>query len=148
MSGSFTHLLRVRYSECDAQGVVFNAKYAEYVDIAATEFTRAMWGGYAEMVNSGVDNQVVSLTIDWKAPGRFDDVLAIEVDVAHIGNTSYSLQLKFLKHGARELIAQARITYVFVDSSNYTKIPIPADLRKKLEIGANGLVSNHSGVTI
>ncbi len=148
MSASFTHLLRVRYSECDAQGVVFNAKYAEYVDIAATEFTRAMWGSYAEMVNSGVDNQVVSLTIDWKAPGRFDDVQAIEVDVAHIGNTSYSLQLKFLKHEARELIAQARITYVFVDSSNYTKIPIPTYLRKKLEIGAKGLVSNHSGVTI
>ena len=35
----FELLLRVRYSECDAQEVVFNARYADYADLAATEFT-------------------------------------------------------------------------------------------------------------
>ena len=32
----FTLLLRVRYGECDAQEVVFNARYADYIDIAMT----------------------------------------------------------------------------------------------------------------
>ena len=77
MSKPFTHYLRVRYSECDAQKVVFNAKYAEYVDIAATELMRVLWGPYEDVLASGVDNQVVSLTINWRAPAAFDDVLAI-----------------------------------------------------------------------
>ncbi len=30
LSENFTLLLRVRYGECDAQQVVFNARYADY----------------------------------------------------------------------------------------------------------------------
>ena len=40
----FRLLLRVRYGECDAQQVVFNARYGDYVDVAATEFYRAVFG--------------------------------------------------------------------------------------------------------
>ena len=46
MTNDFCYLLRVRYSECDAQKVVFNGRYSDYVDIAAGEFTRAIWGDY------------------------------------------------------------------------------------------------------
>ena len=31
-------LIRVRYGECDAQGVLFNARYMDLVDVAFTEF--------------------------------------------------------------------------------------------------------------
>jgi acyl-CoA thioester hydrolase len=37
----FRYYLRVRYSECDSQKVVFNARYGEYVDLAVTEYVRA-----------------------------------------------------------------------------------------------------------
>jgi acyl-CoA thioesterase FadM len=40
----FRYLLRVRYGECDAQKIVYNARYGDYVDLAATEFLRAIWG--------------------------------------------------------------------------------------------------------
>ena len=36
----FSHRLRVRYGECDAQGIVFNANYLAYVDVALTELWR------------------------------------------------------------------------------------------------------------
>lgn len=148
MSDVFTHLLRVRYSECDAQQVVFNAKYAEYADIAATEFTRAIWGNYGEMLASGFDNQVVSLTIDWKAPAEFDDVLAIRVQVSHVGTTSYSLVMDFIMHETGQSIAQAKVTYVFVDTKSYSKTPVPQTMRGQLERGAVGVISNHAGVVI
>jgi acyl-CoA thioester hydrolase len=37
----FRYYLRVRYSECDAQKIVFNARYGEYVDLAVSEFMRS-----------------------------------------------------------------------------------------------------------
>ena len=74
MKPAFTFLLRVRYSECDAQKVVFNARYAEYVDIAATEFMRAIWGGYDHLLERGIDFQVVNLNINWLASAHFDEV--------------------------------------------------------------------------
>lgn len=145
MSNVFTHYLRVRYSECDPQQVVFNARYAEYVDVAATEFTRALWGGYENVLEMGVDTQVVNLTIDWRAPAHFDEVLAVQVEVAHMGNTSYSLAMTFINCGSSTLIATAKVTYVFINGESHTKTPIPAKLRASLERGAEGQSSNHAG---
>ena len=50
----FRYYLRVRYGECDAQKVVFNARYADYVDLAAVEFLRALGYG-AELVSGELD---------------------------------------------------------------------------------------------
>ena len=74
----FTLKIRVRYGECDAQQVVFNARYADYVDLAATEYYRALFGGYHALIASGYDTQVVRLDIHWRSPARFDEVLALE----------------------------------------------------------------------
>ncbi len=148
MTKPFTHYLRVRYSECDAQQIVFNAKYAEYVDIAATEFTRAIWGDYADVLAQGIDNQVVSLKIDWQAPAKFDEVLAIQVDVEHIGNTSYAFKLYFSNHAKETRLAEATIVYVCVDSKTYQKKALPEHLREKLAAGAAGKSTNHAGITL
>ena len=149
MTKNFSVYLRVRYAECDAQKVVFNAKYAEYADVAATEFTRAIWGDYSTLLESGVDNQVVSLTIDWLAPAIFDDVLQIEVATHHIGNTSYSLDMQVKRdNGAEEqvkLLAKIRLTYVMVSTTTYEKMPIPDVLREPLDAGAAGIVIDQSG---
>ena len=61
---NFTLLLRVRYAECDAQQVVFNARYADYIDVAMTEYFREVVGGFQSLLDKGLDNQVVSLHID------------------------------------------------------------------------------------
>ena len=58
-------LIRVRYGECDAQGVLFNARYMDLVDVAFTEFERVVWGGHAVLLDAGLDTQVVSMKIDW-----------------------------------------------------------------------------------
>ena len=52
---AFRHRLRVRYVECDAQGVVFNAHYLAYFDIGITELWREALGSYQDMLDAGVD---------------------------------------------------------------------------------------------
>ena len=51
MSAPFRYYLRVRYAECDAQKVVFNARYGAFVDLGFTEFLRAL--GYGEALADG-----------------------------------------------------------------------------------------------
>ena len=41
MTQRFRYYLRVRYQECDAQQVVFNARYGDYIDLTCFEFLRA-----------------------------------------------------------------------------------------------------------
>jgi len=143
----FTYLLRVRYSECDAQKVVFNAKYAEYLDIAATEYTRMIWGDYDDIVASGIENQVVNMTLSWSSPAKFDDVLAIEVHNSKQGNSSYTLSFSLKNHATGALIATGEIVYVMVDAKHFTTLSIPENLRATLEKGAPSVVVNHAGVS-
>ncbi|WP_394560580.1 acyl-CoA thioesterase [Aquipseudomonas alcaligenes] len=141
----FRLLLRVRYGECDAQQVVFNARYGDYVDVAATEFYRAVFGSYQALLEQGLDSQVVRMVTDWSAPARFDDVLQLEVSSLHLGNSSFTLQVDIRRHADQATIARSEITYVMVDAQAFSKTPIPDAIRTQLERGAPGVTVNQAG---
>jgi acyl-CoA thioester hydrolase len=147
LSEHFTLLLRVRYGECDAQQVVFNARYADYIDIAMTEYFREAVGGFQYLLDQGLDNQVVSLHIDWHSSAKFDDVLAISVTSTKLGNTSYGFDILINDYISQKLIAKSSMTYVMVDTQNYHKTPVPDWLREKLLSSTSWPLINHAGVT-
>lgn len=140
----FRYYLRVRYGECDAQKVVFNARYGDYVDLAATEFLRAI--GFRDVMMDGpLDYQVVKQTIEWKASARFDQVLEVSVHAQQIGNTSFTLMFEFRIAGDKPVIATVQTVYVLVDAKELAKTSLPPDLRAALEVGAAGTVTDHAG---
>jgi acyl-CoA thioester hydrolase len=143
MPDAFRYYLRVRYNECDAQKVVFNARYGEYLDLAVGEFFRALGYG-AEMVSGALDYQLVKQTLEWKAPARYDDVLEIRVATRHLGNTSFTLGCEFRIAGAEPVIATGETVYVLVDSATLSKMPLPDALRAALQRGSTARV-DHAG---
>jgi acyl-CoA thioester hydrolase len=142
-SNRFSYFLRVRYGECDAQKVVFNSRYGEYVDLAAAEFLRVL-GFEHEIQTAELDYQVVKQTTEWRAPARFDQVLEISVSTKHLGTTSFTLATEFRIAGEEALIATSESVYVHVDTHTLKKAPIPARLRDALERGAAGKSVDHA----
>lgn len=141
----FTFRFRVRYGECDAQGVVFNARYADFVDITVNEYIRTLFGDYQNMLAQDLDIQVVSLTVNWKAPAKFDDVLEARLVPGRVGNTSFSLHVEFFRFGEPDLVVNADITYVLIRPSEMTKTAISDRVRTLLEQGGPGVVISHAG---
>jgi acyl-CoA thioester hydrolase len=127
----FTHELRVRYSECDAQGIVFNANFLTYVDVVLTEIWRESMGSYDLLLETGVDTVVAEANMRFLAPTRFDDVLRIEGGFDGLGTTSTTLKLKFWRDDT--LLVEADIRYVFVDLEKWEKAEIPAKVREGLK---------------
>lgn len=124
----------MRYGECDAQGVVFNARYADYADIAATEYLRALIGDYTQLQQAGFDNQVVSFHIDWKTSAVFDDVLSLRVTTTHVGNTSFQFTIECAKRikDDWQKVATMQITYVMVTATEFVKCAIPDVIKSAL----------------
>jgi len=131
MSRPFTHALRVRYGECDPQGVVFNANFFMYFDVALTELWREALGSYTDMTASGTDMVVAEARARYLAPAVFDDELEIEVLVTHLGTTSMLTRMS-VRRGATEVVA-GEMRHVFVDVEHGTKTAIPEDIRRGLE---------------
>ena len=86
--GPFSHRLRVRYCECDPQGVVFNGNYFTYFDVAMTEFHRQVIGEYADLVNAGLEMVVAEASARYLAPAHFDEELDIELAPGRLGTSS------------------------------------------------------------
>jgi acyl-CoA thioester hydrolase len=130
MSEVFVHRLRVRYSECDQQGVVFNGHYLFYYDVAITELFRAKIGPYKDIVARGIDIVVAEARLRFRAGARFDDELDIEMPVQHLGTTSMVIHPVFRVDG--QLMVDGEMRHVFVDPETLTKKPIPDDMRAAL----------------
>jgi acyl-CoA thioester hydrolase len=128
---TFTYELRVRYGECDPQGIVFNANYLLYFDVAFTEFWRARVGTWQEMVDGGVDAVVAEANVRFLAPARFDDMLALAVVTDELGTTSTTTRIDVRRDG--ELLVEGRLRHVFVDTGTWAKTPMPEAIRAKLE---------------
>jgi acyl-CoA thioester hydrolase len=128
---SFVHELRVRYGECDPQGIVFNANYLLYFDVAFTEYWRARVGPWQEMVAAGVDAVVAEANLRFRSPARFDDVLELEVTTEELGTTSTTTRLDIRRDDV--LLVEARLRHVFVDTGTWAKTDMPAWIRERLE---------------
>lgn len=128
----FTHQLRVRYSECDAQGVVFNANWFLFVDVAMMEFWRRLVGGYrALQTEYGLEVVMAKNGADFRAPAHFDDVIGVTPTIDHVGNSS--LRMKFQVKRDDDLLWEAFAVYVFVDQKTMRPTPIPIEIRAKLQ---------------
>jgi acyl-CoA thioester hydrolase len=125
----FRYPLRVRYHECDAQGVVFNANYLVYFDVVITELWREL-GGYSEMVDAGQDLVVAESGVRFRSPLRFDDEFEGVARITRLGTTSMIVSIALERDG--ELCAEGENRYVFISSNGDGKTPIPDRLRESM----------------
>jgi acyl-CoA thioester hydrolase len=133
MREPFRHRVRVRFNECDPQGVVFYANYLMYVDVAMTEFWREAVGGYAAMVETGTDVMVAEAKLRYRESARFDDEVDVSMWVTQLGTTSVvsGYALKRAADGA--LLVEGELRQVFVDGTTYEKRAMPERVRAGLD---------------
>jgi acyl-CoA thioester hydrolase len=75
----FSTDLTVRFSETDAQGVVHNAVYLVWFEIARIAYLGQFSGGYKGLVEQGVDATTIEAYVRYLDGTRFDDELRIHV---------------------------------------------------------------------
>ena len=127
---NFSFTLRVRWSECDVQGVVFNVAYANYVDIGQAEYFRNLGIAiYDPEVRRFFDFATVKMSIDFFAPGRLDDVLRVYWKIHHIGNSSLTARSEIFRGCEDEPLARAEVVYVNYDDASRASRPVSDGLR-------------------
>ena len=128
---SFRHRIRVRYSDCDPQGVLFNANYLTYFDIAITELWREALGAYEEMHELGVDLVVAEATVRYLAPIPFDAEVDLLPVVSRLGTTSIATAITITSEAG--IHAEGEMRHVVVGFGGTEKRPIPDPVRAALE---------------
>lgn len=125
---SFACPLRVRWSEADLQGIVFNGHYLNYADVGVTEYYRAL-----NAANPGRDDLsgneffAVKTLLEYRAPAMFDDLLDVQLRVSRIGNSSMDFTVGIFRDG--KLLVSGEIVYVRADQQTRRPLPIPQSFK-------------------
>lgn len=131
MADRFVHRVRPRYAEVDQQGVVFNAHWLTYFDEACTRYFD--WLGYRPSTAffEDFDLMLGRAVLEWHGPAGFDDHVDIAVTPTRLGNASFDVE--FAATVDERPVCTGTITYVSVKPREGGSVPIPDELRTKLE---------------
>lgn len=106
--------IRVRYAETDKMGVVYHGNYAQYFEMGRVEWLRNLGLSYAFMEEKGIMLPVVNLTLNYKKPARYDDLLTVRT----ILKKQESVKIEFdyeIYNEKGELLTTGYSMLVFVD---------------------------------
>ncbi|MGL5838954.1 MAG: acyl-CoA thioesterase [Sphingorhabdus sp.] len=124
---AFHHAFRVRWSETDAQGVVFNARYLDYADIAITEYWRAAGIRLVDR-DEPLEFHVKKATVTWFAPIKPDEMIEVMARTIKTGRTSMTQFVEihgFHENGRDDLRAEVELVSVHVDLDSHRPVVLP-----------------------
>lgn len=125
----FSYPLKVRYSEIDQQGIVYNAHYLTYFDIGVHEFFHSLPYDYTAIgKKTGLDFNMAKGVVDYRRPLRLDEEFAVEVDVRRVGRSSLTFALALRVGDEAEPRATGEIVSVHADQRLNSSTPLPEDL--------------------
>lgn len=106
--------VRVRYAETDQMGVVYHANYAQYFEIGRVEWLRNQGISYKWMEENGIMLPVVSLTMNYKKPAKYDDLLTVRTILK--SQTSVKIEFEYeITNQQGELLTTGYSMLVFID---------------------------------
>ncbi len=120
-----TYSRKVRYSDTDAQGIVFNGNYATYFDDTLTDLFELVGLTTPVMHEAGFDVVTANLTINFKATAGLGDVLVTGVRVGRIGTKSVTFELATHIESSGVVTAEGQVVFVTVDADTFRPVDVP-----------------------
>ncbi|MFN7976133.1 MAG: thioesterase family protein [Acidobacteriota bacterium] len=96
--------VRVRYADTDKMGYAYHANFLVWLEVGRTEWLRARGLCYVDVEAGGCILPVVSVTVRYLRPARYDDVLRIRTRLAE--GRKASLSFAYEVRRGEEILAQ------------------------------------------
>lgn len=132
VSTEFNWQVRVYYEDTDAGGVVFYANYLRFMERARTEWLRLVGFEHEQLINDhNLIFAVKNVSIDYKKPGRLDDLLTVTSTILQHRGASITFHQE-IKNENDELLTQAEIKVACINASTLKASPMPEELLMEL----------------
>jgi acyl-CoA thioester hydrolase len=122
---------RVRYGETDQMGVVYHGNYPQYLEMGRVEWLRSLGNSYKEMEENGCMLPVISLSISYKKPAVYDELLTVTTRLKKI--PTVRIEFEFEIHSENgDLIATAEVQLAFINMVSRKPMRCPSYLLDKI----------------
>ncbi len=123
--------LRVRYAETDQMGIVYYGNYAQYFEVGRVEWLRNFGISYKSMEEEGLMLPVVSLSVKYKKPARYDDLIKVKTQLVKLPSASIEFEYEITNESG-EILTLGNTVLVFMDVNKNRPTKCPEYLLDKL----------------
>ena len=129
----YIYQTKIKLHETDAAGLLFFSNQFKIIHDAYEALLETIGFGFAELIrNKDFFLPIVHSESDYKLPLFVGDVLEVRVKTEKVGQTSFTLAYTLL-NTQQQVVGTARTVHVTVDKKANQKIPLPQDMRRKIE---------------
>ena len=129
----YIYQTKIKLHETDAAGLLFFSNQFKIVHDAYESLLETIGFGFSELIrHKSFFLPIVHSEADYKLPLFVGDLIEIQITVANVGRTSFTFAYTLLDTSQR-IVGTAKTVHVTMDKKNQTKIPLPPDLRAKIE---------------
>ncbi len=126
----FETRVRVRYAETDQMGVVYHANYLVWMEVARVDWCRAIGFDYREMeAVDGVVIAVVEVNCRYLYPARFDDEIAIRIEVKESTSKLMRFHYDMWRAGDGREVCKAETVHLYLSRERFRPIRLPQKYR-------------------
>ncbi|WP_445955988.1 acyl-CoA thioesterase [Yeosuana sp.] len=116
--------IRIRYGETDQMGVVHHGNYALYLEMGRIEWLRKMGVSYREMEESGLMLPVISMSLNYKKPARYDDLINVKTQLKNRPSAKIEFDYEITNEKG-EILTTATIVLAFIDMKTNRPVRAP-----------------------
>lgn len=130
MIGPFSY--RVYWEDTDAGGVVYHARYLHFFERARSDWMRLL--GFPQVPMRDHANRVFAVSrmdIEFIAPARLEDELAVSVDVEQV--RAATVQFGQAIHRGDQRIARAGVRAACLTADSFRPARMPAELLQAIK---------------
>jgi acyl-CoA thioester hydrolase len=121
---AFTHLVRVRFAETDAQGIAHHASFVVWLEEARVAYLAAFAGGYRAIRERGIEALTTAVHVEYGRAAAFDDVLEIGVRCGELRGARFRFDYEVERDGIR--VAWGWTSHATVDAATHRPTRVPA----------------------
>jgi acyl-CoA thioester hydrolase len=111
IAGGHRLMARVYYADTDFSGVVYHARYLEFLERGRSDYLRLAGVHHTELAGGKLGERiawvVIRMEIDFRGPARIDDILTIDTHTAEISGARIVMQQKIRR--GDEVLIDARV---------------------------------------
>jgi acyl-CoA thioester hydrolase len=121
--------VRVYYEDTDFSGIVYHANYLRFMERGRTNFLRLLGADQRALFDEaareapGFAFVVRSMTLDFLAPARMDDLLTVMTVPAEVKGASITLAQTVAR--GDDVLVEAQVRVAFVSGGKAQRIPKP-----------------------
>lgn len=123
---TFSTETKVRFAETDAQGIVHNANYLVWFEIARVDYLEAFAGGYQRLRDEGLEATVVESHVRYLAPARFGDRIRIWTRCVDVRGARFRYEYIIERVADDTNIAEGWTSHACVDAKTMRPTRLPA----------------------